>query len=108
MPLAKAQPCLSRKQNRASRGRKKTENAFFSVSERHDRASRESKTVPLAEGKKIENAFFFFVFERHGRVSRESKTVPLVEEKKPRFFAIFFLPKAKEDRWKTKTSKKPV
>ena len=32
---------------------KKIENAFFSVSERHGRASRGSKTVPLAEGKKI-------------------------------------------------------
>ena len=71
-----ARPCLSRNHNCASRGSKtvtlvegkKTENAFFSVSERHGRDSRESTTVPLAEAKpclslkkkKTENAIFRF------------------------------------------------
>ena len=54
-----ARPCLSRNHNRASRG---------------------SKTVTLAEEKKIKNAFFS-VSERHGRDSRESTTVPLAKAK---------------------------
>ena len=47
--LAKAQPCLSRKQNCDSRERKKTR--IFSLFEWHGRDFRVSTTVPLAKAK---------------------------------------------------------
>ena len=79
MTLAKAQPCLSRKQNRASRERKKTR--FFSVFERHGHAFRGSKTVPLAEAKPClswlkKHVLFSFprgIARKHNRASRGSK-----------------------------------
>jgi hypothetical protein len=55
MPPAKANLCISRKQNRTSHDRKKNKNTFF-VFERHGRASRGSKIMPLLVEKK-ENAF---------------------------------------------------
>ena len=93
MRLAKAQPCLSQKQNRASREREKTKNKFFSVSERHDRASRESTTVPLAEAKPClsrkekKEKYFFSISERHGPLA---KAQPCLSRKKKKQKTRFF------------------
>ena len=65
--LAKAQPWLSRKQNRDSHKRENTETRIFFpfrearpwLSRKHNRASHGSKTVTLAKEKKNRNAYFF-------------------------------------------------
>ena len=110
MTLVKSQSCLLRKQNRASRGRKKRERTRFfrflrgtAVTLAKGKKDRKHMFFPFSrdtsvtlakakpclprkqnrdsrERKKPEN-MFLFESERHGRDSHESKTVPLAEAK---------------------------
>ena len=59
--------------------------------------------------RKEKNKTHFICFRETRRASRGSKTVPLAEVKKHVFHAkrfCFFLPKAKKDQWITKKPKK--
>ena len=130
MTLAKAQPCLPRKQNRDSPERGKIENAFFSFS-RGTAMTLAKAQLCLSQKEKTENVFFsfprgtavtlaksqpclsrkkknrkhvFFVFERHGRDSRESKTMTLVKGKRKEntIFMQFFPQKFRKSGGKPK------
>ena len=96
--LAKAQPCLLRKQNCTSGGRRKTENVFcFSVRDRearaclsrkHNRASSGSKTIPIAEGKKQKMRFFLHFQKARSCLLRKQNRASY--GRKRTVFMIFF------------------
>ena len=91
-PFLEGRSWLSQKHNRASRERKKTENAFFSFSK--------GTAVTLAKAQPC-------LLQKKNHDFRERKKKENVFFSCKNFFPNFFNQKAKEDRGKTKTSKKP-